>query len=116
MRMAARYVVIADILRAVKRHIEWYFNLNNKDIVIKIINLALKKYKVDYNHIIKNPIIEGKMWFNYYTFDSEKEYYDWKNKSKKIIKKYHPDWTDNNIQREMSWIDVAYGLRCTFKL
>lgn len=43
-------------------------SLSKRDMVtIKIINKMLEKYNVDYDYVCKNPNVENKAWYDFFT-------------------------------------------------
>ena len=96
----------------------WYWikdlfirELSDDEIVRKCVNKELKPYGVDYDYVITNPRIEGKEWYNYYTFKSDKEYLKWKKYCIYLLKKRYPYLTEEYIQHKFTWFDLQYSLR-----
>lgn len=76
-----------------------------------IINRMLRKHNVDIQHVINNPEIEGIQWYQYYTFDSKKEYEKWRKYSLKQFKRAYPYSTLEYNEKRLNWIDFQYGLK-----
>ena len=105
---------------------DWFYNLylkyikriiNDDEKVIKlIINNMLKKYNVDYEFVTKNQIIEEKNWYEYYTFDSEEEYENWKKYSLKILKRRYYYGSDDFVKKQFVWIDLMWGLKQNYEI
>jgi hypothetical protein len=77
----------------------------------KLIDKMLEKYGVDYDYIMDNQKIEGKLWCSYYT---------WTQKESNEYKKWFIDFLQNDVsprrskkllEREWQWFDMMYGLR-----
>lgn len=80
-----------------------------------IINYMLRKYNVDFQYVIDNPEIEGTPWYQYYTFDSEKEVEQWKKYSLKQFKRAYPYSTTEYNEKRVKWIDFQYGLKRSYE-
>lgn len=86
----------------IKRH-------NRKKYLLEIIiNKMLWKFGVDMKYVIKNPNIEGKPWYTYYTWKN-KDYEKWRKYSLKIIRRYFVK-DKRMAEREFSWISLNYSL------
>lgn len=81
------------------------------DAVRLIVNKQLAKYKVDMEYVKENEKIDGEDWYNYYTFNSEKEFNSWKKFAKRIIKKTYPYLDESGINKEFSMLNLMWGLK-----
>ena len=56
------------------------YKLSSDDLVHLLLNKQLEKYGVTITDILKLPDnkIDGVYWYQYYTFDSEEEFNEWK--------------------------------------
>lgn len=95
-----------------------YINRQNSESIVRlIINKQLEKYNVDYDYIKANPEIDGKPWYQYYTFDSEQEYNDWKDYCMELLtKQVRPKYSKELASKEFLWIDLMWGLKCNYSV
>ena len=91
------------------------YRLSSEFILRLIVDRELGKYGVDFDYVKNTPSIDGIEWFAYYTFDSEKEYQNWRRFVKKVLKLKFPFYTDNYINNSLSMIDLNYGLKYSYK-
>ena len=83
----------------------------DEEIARKLINKMLEKYDYDYDHVMKNPQIDGKLWCSHLTWTQQEsdEYKKWyfeffkNNVTPKMSKKI--------IEHQWSWFYLMYGLR-----
>ena len=80
-----------------------------------IINYMLRKYNVDFDYVVSNPEIGGVPWYQYYTFDSEKEYEKWKKYALKQFNRAYPYSSENFNKRRVVWLDFQYGLKKSYE-
>lgn len=90
--------------------IRYFKILKQKDATLKIIiNKMLKPYKIDYDHVIKNPMINGEPWFTYYTMTSDQY-----NKLKKFsinVLMINEGFTKDYAIKEFAWMNLMWGLK-----
>lgn len=77
-------------------------------IIKQLVDLQLEAagYNVDYEHVLKNPIIEGVNWYEYYMWKNEDDYENFATKAKILISKH----TKLNPRMDFSWFDGVWGL------
>ena len=76
-----------------------------------LINKMLEKHNVDYDYVIANPEIDGRVWCVHYSWTQEEsdEYQKWwfdfykNNVAPKYSKKY--------LEKSWPWFNLQYGLR-----
>lgn len=113
-------VNVDKMINRIKNRLKYFYylylaNRIDRDLAIKlIVSKQLEKYNVDMQYVIDNPKIEGKDWYIYYTFDTEKEFEDWKKFSLKIIKKVYPRADENWINKEFSMLNLMWGLKTLY--
>lgn len=90
--------------------------LTSDEAVRLIIDNQLKKYNVDMTYIINDPEIDGVPWYNYYTFDSKKEYQKWEKFAKRMIKKSRSYSDEKVINREFSYLNLMWGLKTNYDI
>lgn len=84
--------------------------MTKKEEVIRIlINKMLEPYKVDYDYIKENPVIDGKNWYTYYTMSEEQEK-EFEAFAVDVLKK---ELRLNQVraESEYSWFSLMYGLK-----
>lgn len=84
--------------------------MTKKEEVIRIlINKMLEPYKVDYDYIKENPVIDGKNWYTYYTMSEEQE----KEFEAFAIDVFKKELKLNQVraESEYSWFFLMYGLK-----
>lgn len=80
-----------------------------------LINKALEKYNVTIDEVKANQekIREetGKEWYQFYTFDTEEEYNNWKSFCiDAMMKQRTPKLTRKRAESEFAWFDLKMGL------
>lgn len=80
-----------------------------------IINYMVRKYNIDFDYVVSNPEIEGMSWYQYYTFNSEKEYEKWKKYALKQFKRAYPYSTEEFNKKRVAWLDFQYGLKKSYE-
>ncbi len=81
-----------------------------EEIVTASINMALSQYGVDFNHVIKNPIVGGVQWFQYYTFKTHSDYDGWRRYTIKLLQQV-ARMSKRTAHKYTSAIYLAYGLK-----
>ena len=71
----------------------------------------LEKHNIDFDHVLKNQMIDGEDWFSYYTF-TQKEHDDYETFfidyiRTKVINKA----TKKQAQKEFRRFDLMWGLK-----
>ena len=85
-----------------------------KNLNMELINMMMEKYNLTYDDILshvdenKRWIIDGKDWFQYYTF-TEEEADEFREKAIELIKK-RLRCSKANAKNEFSWWNLMYGL------
>lgn len=91
-----------------KKKLNWY--KDRDEILKKMINAELKPYGKEMNDVIGKD-----NWFQEYTFKTEEEYSKWKEYCINLmIKEVNPKRTIKEAEKEFSWLDIMYGLKCEF--
>ena len=78
-----------------------------------MINKELEPYGVTYTELIENKenqLIDGKQWFEHYTFKNEDEYNNWENYCVDYLIK-DVGMSRKNAEREFSWFSLGYSLK-----
>lgn len=83
------------------------------NIIKLIINKELYKFGIDYDYVVKHQEIDGKRWFEYYTFDNPKEYLSWERYSLRVIRWYYTS-TKEQAKKEFSMLSLNYSLMFNF--
>lgn len=85
-------------------------------IVEILINKELEKYSVTVDDIKRDGcIINGKDWYQYYTFDSEEEFLSWKNFCIEFLTtRVSPKRSRECAEEEFMWINLQYGLKYNY--
>lgn len=81
-----------------------------EEAVLASIEYMLKPYGVSVCDVSKNPIIEGKHWFHYYTFKSKEQFEDWKEQTISIFRK-HAKVSKSTAKKYFNQLNFQYGLR-----
>jgi hypothetical protein len=81
-----------------------------EEAVLASIEYMLKPYGVSVSDVSKNPIIEGKHWFHYYTFKSKEQFEDWKEQTISIFRK-HAKVSKSASKKYFNELNFQYGLR-----
>lgn len=87
-----------------------------KDLPRLFINKSLEKHGVDYDYILENQkqILEdtGKEWYQIYTFDTEKEFDEWKSFCIEILtKRLKPyRFSKKRAIQEFAMFNLSFGL------
>jgi hypothetical protein len=78
-----------------------------------IINYALRNFNADYDYVLKNQVINGVTWYEYFWDDdkSKAEFMDWLRKYVKKNFKQHK----NRVDSVAGLIDLCYGLKLYYK-
>lgn len=83
--------------------------MTQDEFCIMAINKMLEKHNVDFDFVSKNQKIDGKEWFQHYT---------WTEKESEIYKKWFIDsavsdlkMSRANAASEYQWINLMYGLK-----
>jgi len=84
---------------------------NSPDLAKILINKMLENHDIDYDYVMANQHIDGKVWCSHYEWTQEQSdnYKDWwmdffrNNVSPKMSK--------TQLKKEWSWFDLMYGLR-----
>ena len=78
------------------------------NIIKTLVNLELKEagYDVDYEHILRNPSVDGVEWYEYYHWKNEEDYERFKKKAIDLIKKQ----TKLDLRKDFYWFDAIWGL------
>lgn len=81
-----------------------------------LINKELEKYNVTVDDIkCQEGVIDGKNWFQYYTFDNEEEFLSWKNFCINFLTtKVSPKLTKKSAEKEFMWFNLMYGLKVNY--
>jgi hypothetical protein len=92
-----------------KKKLNWY---RDTDMILeKMIDAELKSY-----NIRMKDIIDSKDWFSKYTFKTKEEHQEWKNYCIDLMtKEVSPKRTIKEAEREFTWLDVMYGLKCEYE-
>ena len=83
-----------------------------RDNIIKIlIDKMLEKYGIDYDYVVANEMIDGKLWCSNYewTLSEAEEYKKWWIKfwQENVI----PRYTKKYLEREYMWFNLMWGLK-----
>lgn len=78
-----------------------------------IINYALRNFNADYDYVLKNKVINGVAWYEYFWDDdkSKAEFMDW---LRKYVKKNFKG-NKNRVNDIAGLIDLCYGLKLYYK-
>lgn len=81
-----------------------------------LINKELEKYNVTVDDIeCQGDVIDGKNWFQYYTFDNEEEFLSWKNFCIDFLTtKVSPKISNCRAKEEFMWFNLQYGLKTNY--
>jgi len=87
-----------------------------KDELIKVlVDNMLKPVNSSYDYVIKNPEINGKPWYQYYTFKNKQQVEDFKKFFfDTLTKNCRPKFSRKEADREWSWFFLMYGLKEDF--
>jgi hypothetical protein len=77
--------------------------------IMASIEYMLKPYGVSISDVSKNPVIEGKQWFNYYKFKSKEQFEDWKEQTISIFRK-HAKVSKSTAKKYFNELNFQYGL------
>lgn len=92
------------------------YSQDSPELLKLIINKQLENYGVTMEHVLENPEIEGKPWYQHYTFDSKQEYDNWRNFCKELFtKKVFPKVSVKRFENSFVWIDLQYGLKRNYE-
>ena len=86
-----------------------FINMMTEKHLKDIINYALRNFDADYDYVLKNKVINGVAWYEYFWDDdkSKAEFMEW---LKKYLKK-NLKYPKNRINVIANWIDLCYGLK-----
>ena len=107
---------ILKLINLILLEVKLIFNKEERtsnNIIKLIINKELWRFGVDYDYVVKHQKIDGKKWFEYYTFNSPKEYRSWERYSLRVIKWYYTS-TKEQAQKEFSMVSLNYSLVLNF--
>ena len=80
--------------------------------IIKIlIDKELEPYGVTIEKVLETPKINDIPWYDYYTFKSDEEYYNWRDFCIETIRKEIPNCTKTMAEKEFSWVVLSWGLK-----
>jgi hypothetical protein len=91
--------------------------IGDPKIVETIIDKQLESFGVTMQDIIKYPEgkIEGKDWYQFYTFKTKEEYDNWKDWSLNFLAtQVSPKRPKKLWSTEFAWVDLMYGLKRDF--
>jgi hypothetical protein len=80
-----------------------------------IIDKELEPYGVTKEFVTENVEIEGAPWYEYYTFNSEEEYNNWKKFSIELIAKEIQPRNKKVALKEFVMLDLMWGLKHNYK-
>lgn len=84
--------------------------MNDYTALIKsLVDKMLEPHGVDYNYVMSNPEIEGKRWYQYYTW-TYKEFDEFKVWAIKEIKK-HEKVSEEIAKKKFGYFHLQFGLR-----
>ena len=107
---------ILKLINLILLEIKLIFNKEERtgnNIFKLIINKELCKFGVDYDYVIKHQEIDGKKWFEYYTFNKPKEYKSWEAYSLRVIR-WYDNTTKEQAKKRFSMISLNYSLVLNF--
>lgn len=84
---------------------------SENDLLKLIIGKELLKYGVSMKDVFENPMVEGQNWFQYYTFDSEKEYKKWESFCMKVLRLRHPLYNEGYLHMNFGMLNLQWGLK-----
>jgi hypothetical protein len=80
-----------------------------------IINKQLEPYKVDMEFVRENNTIEGKPWYQHFTFKKVEDWQNWKDYSIEVLTtKLSPKMPKKQAEKQFLWIDMMWGLKQEF--
>lgn len=92
-----------------KKKLNWY--RDGDKILELMINAELKLHGKEMNDVLSKD-----NWFREYTFKTEEEYSKWKEYCINLMtKEVSPKRTIKEAEREFTWLDVMYGLKCEYE-
>jgi hypothetical protein len=81
-----------------------------------LIDKMLEPYNSSYDYVLANPEIEGKPWYQYYTYKSEEDLQKFKDFFiLTLTKNTTPKFTQKIAEKEWSWFNLMYGLKEEFR-
>ena len=81
------------------------YNLTFRQLVDKM----LEPHGVNYDYVVKNPMIDGKHWYDHYTWtkDEQNEFIRW---AVDLVRAKHY-WNRDLAESEVAWFILSFGLR-----
>ena len=90
--------------------------LKRNELVPYLVDKMLEPYGVTYNYVMENPIIDGKPWYQYYTFNSQQEVDDFKKFFIfTLTQSTTPKFRKRTAEVEYEWFNLKCGLKENFK-
>lgn len=94
------------------------YKIKSEELTHLLLNKQLEKYGVTIADILKLPEnkIDDVNWYQYYTFDSEEEFNEWRDFCIDILTTHvTPKLPKKLIQSTFSWIDLMWGLKRNYE-
>lgn len=94
------------------------YKLPSTELVNLLIDKQLEKYGVTCKQMRELPDgkIEGKDWYDYYTFDSEEEYNKWKEFCLDVLSnQVTPKLPKRLVETEFAMLDLMWGLKRNYE-
>jgi hypothetical protein len=93
------------------------YKFPSTELVDLIVNKELEKYSVFCKNVKDLPDgrINDTNWYDYYTFDTEEEYNNWKEFCLDVLStQVTPKISKKKAKEEFSMIDLAWGLKHSY--
>jgi hypothetical protein len=82
------------------------------EVVKVLIDKMLEPFNSSFDEVQANPEIEGKPWFQYYTFKTLEDFEKFKEFFiLTFTKNTRPAFTKSQAEKEFSWFNLMYGLK-----
>ena len=92
--------------------------VDDPKVVEIILDKQLEPFGVTMQDMVACPDgrIEGKFWYQFYTFKTKEEYTAWKDWSLNFLAtQVSPKKSKKNWEKEFAWLDLQYGLKRDFE-
>ena len=94
------------------------YKLNSDELIHLLLNKQLERYDITIKEILQLPEnkIDGIYWYQYFTFNNEEEYNEWKSFCIDILTNHvTPKLPKKLVESNFSWIDLMWGLKRNYE-